>query len=88
MLQVFYLFWTYVASVSSKCCRSRSGVTHVVMRVRSGEGTSGPRTRDDMGHVWARKTRSGHGVQAQPQKMECNTDVRALTLSLFFLYKC
>jgi hypothetical protein len=32
MLQVFQLFWTYVASVSSIYCKSRSGVTHVVVR--------------------------------------------------------
>jgi hypothetical protein len=32
MLQVFQLFRTYVASVSSKYCKSRSGVTHVALR--------------------------------------------------------
>jgi hypothetical protein len=29
MLQVFQLFWTYVASVLSECCKSRSDVAHV-----------------------------------------------------------
>jgi hypothetical protein len=29
MLQEFQLFRTYVASVSSRCCKSRSGVAHV-----------------------------------------------------------
>jgi hypothetical protein len=32
MLQVSQLFRMYVASVSSGCCKTRSGVTHVVMR--------------------------------------------------------
>jgi hypothetical protein len=31
MLQVFQLFWTYVANVSSRCFKSRSGVPHVVV---------------------------------------------------------
>jgi hypothetical protein len=31
MLQVFQLFQTYVASVSSKCCKNKSGVVHVAM---------------------------------------------------------
>lgn len=31
MLQVFQLFQTYAARVSSGCCKSRSGVTHVAM---------------------------------------------------------
>ena len=30
-LQVFQLFQTYVASVSSGCCKSRSDVAHVAM---------------------------------------------------------
>jgi hypothetical protein len=29
MLQVFRLFQTYVASVSSRCCKSRSGVAYI-----------------------------------------------------------
>jgi hypothetical protein len=31
MLPVFQLFRTYVASVSSRCCKSRSGVAHVAI---------------------------------------------------------
>jgi hypothetical protein len=31
MWQVFHLFRTYVASISSRCYKSRSGVTHVAM---------------------------------------------------------
>ena len=31
MLQVFQLFWTYVANVSSRLCKSRSCVTHVAV---------------------------------------------------------
>jgi hypothetical protein len=31
MFQAFQLFWTYVANVFSRCCKSRSGVAHVVM---------------------------------------------------------
>jgi hypothetical protein len=45
MLQVFQLFRAYVTSVLSRCCKSKSGVTHVAMRVRSGGGTSGPCVR-------------------------------------------
>jgi hypothetical protein len=44
-LQMFYLFWTYAASVSSGCCKCKSGVAHVAMRVRSEGGASGPRVR-------------------------------------------
>jgi hypothetical protein len=42
LLPVFQLFRMYVASVSSGCCKSRSGVARVAMRVRRGEGASGP----------------------------------------------
>jgi hypothetical protein len=42
VLQVFQLFQTYVASVSSVCCKSRSDVALVAMRVRSGGSASGP----------------------------------------------
>jgi hypothetical protein len=35
MIQVFHLFWTYIVSVSSKCCKY---VAHVAMCVRSGGG--------------------------------------------------
>jgi hypothetical protein len=45
MLQVFQLFRTYVASVSSEYHKSRSGVAHVAMRVRSGGGASGSYAR-------------------------------------------
>jgi hypothetical protein len=31
MSQVFQLFQMYVASVLSKCCKSRSGVAHVIV---------------------------------------------------------
>jgi hypothetical protein len=31
MLQVFQLFWTYVASISSGCCKSRYDVAHVAI---------------------------------------------------------
>jgi hypothetical protein len=41
-LQVFQLFRTYVTSVSSGYCKSRSGVAHVAMRVRSEGGASDP----------------------------------------------
>jgi hypothetical protein len=42
MLQVFQLFWTYVTSVLSRCCKSISGVAHVTMHTRRGQGASGP----------------------------------------------
>ena len=31
ILQVFQLFWTYVASISSRCCKNRYDVAHVVV---------------------------------------------------------
>jgi hypothetical protein len=31
ILQVFQLFWTYIANVSFRCCKSRSGVAHVAV---------------------------------------------------------
>jgi hypothetical protein len=36
MLQVFQLFWIFVMSVLSEYCKSRLGVAHIAMRVRSG----------------------------------------------------
>jgi hypothetical protein len=86
----------YVASISSACCKSRSGVAHVVMRVRSGEGASGPRAGSSgtgdvqatrMGACWLERMR---GVQAHAEEMECRPrsgagvcpDVRALALSI------
>jgi hypothetical protein len=38
----FICLQTYVANVASTCFKSRSDVTHVAMRVRSGEDASGP----------------------------------------------
>jgi hypothetical protein len=37
---VLQVFQTYVTSVLSRCCKSRSGVTHVTMHVRSRGGAS------------------------------------------------
>jgi hypothetical protein len=58
ILQVFQLFRTYFARVSSECCISRSGVVRVAMRVRRGEGTSGPACARYCGThpAWARET--------------------------------
>jgi hypothetical protein len=64
VLQVFKLFWTYVASVSSGCCKNRSGVAHVAMRVRSGGGTNGPR-------VGARNTSTGRTGAGASTRVEC-----------------
>jgi hypothetical protein len=33
ILQIFQLFRTYVANVSSRCCKSRSGIAHVPLSV-------------------------------------------------------
>jgi hypothetical protein len=41
----FICLQTYVTSVASGCFKSRSGVAHVAMHVRSGGDTSSPRTR-------------------------------------------
>jgi hypothetical protein len=35
MFQVFHLFQTYIANVSSECCKSRSGVAHVAMAIHA-----------------------------------------------------
>jgi hypothetical protein len=41
----FICFQTYVVNVASRCFKSRSGVVHVAMRVRSEGDASGPRAR-------------------------------------------
>jgi hypothetical protein len=41
----FICLQTYVASVTSGCFKSRSGVAHVAMHVRSGGDASSPRAR-------------------------------------------
>jgi hypothetical protein len=41
MLQVFHLFRTYVGSVSSGYCKSRSSVVHVTVHVKSRGGARG-----------------------------------------------
>jgi hypothetical protein len=37
---ILQVFQTYVTSVLSRCCKSRSGVAHITIRVRSGGGAS------------------------------------------------
>jgi hypothetical protein len=71
MLQVFQLFRTYVANVSSRCCKSRSGVSHVTM---------GPICSS----CWARVGVEGHERQARDTEWcgpprEVGTGVRADT---------
>jgi hypothetical protein len=72
MLQVFHLFRMYVASVSSECYKSRSGVTHVAIHVRRGERSlcavwwCGP-------YVAARNASSRRGVLAQARETKCRT---------------
>ena len=64
----FICLQTYVASVASRCLESRSGVAHVVIRVRSGGDASGPHAQcggaGDAGPAWARETQEqvGHAV--------------------------
>jgi hypothetical protein len=41
----FYPCQTHVASVLFRCCKSRSDIAHIAMRVRSEGGASGPHTR-------------------------------------------
>ena len=78
MLQVFHLFIMYIVSVSSGCCKNRSGVAPVAMRVKSGGGESCPRTRfgsaGDVRKAWSphgcvrRRHEQGHaGVRAGPE---------------------
>ena len=53
---------TYVSSALSGCCKSRSGVAHVAMRVRRKEGAGGPCARSGgAGPVWGAKCRLGRG---------------------------
>jgi hypothetical protein len=40
MLQVFHMFCMFVANILSGCCKSRSGVAHVAIPVRSGGDAS------------------------------------------------
>jgi hypothetical protein len=71
ILQVFHLFRTYVASVSSICCKSRSGVAHVANALRSGGGLSGPCARyGGVGSTWGRET------QARARASSVGTGVR------------
>jgi hypothetical protein len=49
----FICLQTYVASVASKCFKSRSGVTHVVMHMRSGPYAWS-------GGAWAARAPHGH----------------------------
>jgi hypothetical protein len=35
ILQVYQLFWKYVASVLPRCCKNRSDFAHIAMRMRS-----------------------------------------------------
>ena len=54
---VLQVFWMYVTSVSSECCKSRSGVAHVAMHVRSrGGARSG-----GAGPTWAREMQAQVG---------------------------
>jgi hypothetical protein len=58
-LQMFQLFRMYVASTSSGCYKSRSGVAHVVIRMRSGGGASGPRAwSGNASDVWVAPARA------------------------------
>jgi hypothetical protein len=88
MLQVFQLFRTYVASVSSRCYKSRSDVTHVTIRVRSGDGTSGPCARSGgAGPRGCMKCKLGRGARAQETKVQqsIRLNVQALALQTDFL---
>jgi hypothetical protein len=61
----FQLFWTYITSVLSGCCKSRSDGAHVAMHVRSGGGVSGPCAwSSGAGPVWACECRLGRDVLA------------------------
>jgi hypothetical protein len=53
------VFQTYVASVLSRCYKSRSGVAHVTMRVRSGEGASHYAWCGGAGFVWTARAPRG-----------------------------
>jgi hypothetical protein len=70
---VLQVFQTYVASVSAvsdvccsvlfECCKSRSSIAHVAMRVRRGEGASGPcALSSGAGPVWAREMQARTGT--------------------------
>ena len=61
VLQVFHLFRTHVANISSRYYKSRSDVAHIAMHVRSGGGASGPCTRSGAASdvPWACKTHAG-----------------------------
>jgi hypothetical protein len=80
-LQVFQMYVANVLVVSDVCCKyfiwmlqSRSGVTHVAMRVRSGGGASGPQARfGGAGDVRTARAgacwlEGGRGVQVRGRK--------------------
>jgi hypothetical protein len=53
----------YVASVSSRCCKSRLSVAHIAMHVSSGGGASGPCARSGgAGPTWAREMQAQAGA--------------------------
>jgi hypothetical protein len=79
----YFMFRIYVASVLFGCCKNKSGVAHVAIRMRS-EGARavparGLATRAPRGHTNAS---SGRGVLARAWETECSAgirpDVRAL----------
>jgi hypothetical protein len=78
ILQVFHLFRTYIASVSSRCCKSRSDVAHVANALRSGGGLSGPCARTGgVGSTWARETQAwGGGVLAQVGRVDVSAGIQ------------
>jgi hypothetical protein len=58
MLQVFQLFRTYVANVSSRCCKSRFGITHVAV----GNHVSADQDGAGFGHGAVRNTKTWSGA--------------------------
>ena len=74
MLQVFQLFQTYVANVSSGCYKSRSSATHVAKRVKSERGASGPHARSGGTGLRGRaecRCGQGRGMQAHGGEGVC-----------------
>jgi hypothetical protein len=84
----FSLFRTYVIGVSSECCKSRSGIAQVAMRVRSGGGTSGPFVRSSgAGPCGRTKCRLGQrraGPSTRNGSAGFRTDFWLLALLNFF----
>jgi hypothetical protein len=89
VLQVFQLFWTHVASVLFRCCKSRSSVAHVMWNLSAAAacwthmhalgcgGARAPGTGNSVG----RRSRRGPHVGARRHGKRSGTGIGTLAMS-------